>query len=83
MQRGRCSGQERWLRHPAARVANPVRHRAGNNFGDARQRLVAMLLDQFDQPFLAKFAEFVFRFGDTVTVGDENIAGLHHQVDSS
>ena len=38
-----------------------------------------MLLDQFHQPFFAELAKLVFRFSDTVTVRDKDIAGLHHQ----
>ena len=33
-----------------------------------------MLLDQFDQAFLAEFAGFVLRFGDAVAECDEHIA---------
>src|SRR5208283_2954094 len=44
-------------------AGNPVRNGAGDDVADAGQRLVAMGLDEFNQPLLAEFAEFVFGFG--------------------
>ena len=38
------------------RIADPIRHGAGNDVADAGERLVAMFLNQRDKPFLSELA---------------------------
>src|ERR1019366_9224928 len=48
-------------------VADPVLDRGGDNFGDALERQMAIRTHQLEQPFLAKLAIIVFRFGYAVS----------------
>src|ERR1700748_2890690 len=43
---------------------------------DRVEREMAMAADDFDHALFTELAEFVFGLGDTVAVGDENVAGL-------
>src|SRR5579863_62251 len=58
-------------------IADPVVYGGSYDLTDLRQVKSAVLADQIDQALLAEFAEVIFRFGDPVAVGDENLAGMH------
>src|SRR5581483_681231 len=54
-------------------AANPIHDGSQYGFADARQRLVAIIADQFEEPFLPELAKVVFRFGHAITEGQKNV----------
>src|SRR5437868_9333457 len=57
-------------------IADPIVNRGGNLFGDFYERAGAMLAYQVNQARLAKLSKIIFRFGDAVAVGEEDVARL-------
>src|SRR5260370_3815344 len=53
---------------------NPIVNRRGNDFRNAIERQITILLHEFNQPSLAKFSEIIFGLGDAVTVCEEKFA---------
>src|SRR5436853_550039 len=55
-------------------IANPVVDRAGNQLGDFDKWPPTVLADQFDESLFAELPEVVFRLGNPVAVGYEDLA---------
>src|ERR1035437_1249140 len=58
-------------------ASDPVGNGAGHDLADARQRLIAMPLDQLNQTLFAELAKLILRLGDAVAVTDEDISRFH------
>ena len=54
--------------------ADPVVDGGGHDLADPRQRQIAILPYQVDQPLFAEFTKIVFRFGHAVAVRQEEFA---------
>src|SRR5271157_1400977 len=56
---------------------DPIRYGSRYDVADARERLIAMELNQLDQAAFAEFAKLIFGLRHTVTERNENVAWPH------
>src|SRR5579875_2339236 len=54
-------------------ATDPVAQRLHDLFRDKVKRLMAMAAHNLNQPVFAKFAKFIFRFGDSIAVCNQNV----------